>query len=671
MRYLPLRDASNAPGRTSALTVLASHRQRTAATCDDDDAASRCTWPADVLPVELFDAITQYLCRDDMEAMRLVNREFERKVAISLFHTSVVPFNTELYDMIEEGTKSKAHKEGKVYKGHGLRVFEGFGPHIKRFGMTFEVSENQLLLQPSVKREYDSVDSYHGPYDWPIGEYARFDDRAGLERTADEISRMKAAFSKLTIVKELALSVDSGLGWLSGPDKSVHSQIFNAPPPVFGKLHQASDRRSQAALALPADAETDHTDHSILYTTRNVNPNASTTTANMITPKELRKEQKEWLLETEWAQQAFLESYTLAVIDNPGFTRITSLRIAKLSSRFINKLSTRAFWAALPALENVLVHVSPDWRTVAKNDAGSAEMTPVNPSEAVCSFYDLLRQHIATLQLKTLNIGWVRDSGGEHARGIFARNKHLLPAPVSKLARALASTGGFALVFKGVEQLTLTNCWITPPMLQGLVESHADHRLKKLTLDSVSLTAHPRLMNQPPFPPLPGMPGYIPPPIIHWSEGHRESSWPALLNELSPGPVFADFLPAPQEGEATHPSRPQTNLQTIECISCGYARLENDHTFEQDTLEPDWFFGPKSRSWFRSRRIALKPLMMETRDEYVGRIVQQMERRELNALLFAWGMTRGWSDTAKAEEVQYDGYLRGGSGRFSGVIQRS
>ncbi|KAH9819872.1 F-box domain-containing protein [Teratosphaeria destructans] len=795
VRYLPLCDASNAPGRTQTLTVLASHRSRTAAR--SDDGASRCTWPADVLPVELFDSITQYLCRDDIEAMRLVNREFERKVAISLFNTCVVPFNTELYDMIEEGTKSKARqfmhgiqhqeqgkdpatnddpkeldplagqlqwqnakedKEGKVYKGHGLRVFEGFGPHIRKFGMTFEVSENQLL-QPSVKREYDPVGAYHGIYDWPTAEYARFDDRAGLERTADEISRMKAAFSKLTIVKELGLSVDSGLGWLSGPDKSVRSQIFSAPPPIFGKLHQASDRRSQAAVefwnalqdsqdsfipsasnkeitlgsvpmkalpdeipgfedtrygdtstwsqidpsSLPAAAETDHSDHRVLYTTPEVDPNANTATASMITPNELRKEQKEWLLETEWAQQAFLESYTLAVIDNAGFERITSLRIAKLSSRFINKLSTEAFWAAMPALQNVLVHVSPDWRTVAKNDAGYAEMTPVNPSEAVCSFYDLLSLHITPLELKTLNIGWVRDSGGEHAQGIYARNKHLLPAPISQLARALASTAGFSLVFKTLEQLTLTNCWITPPMLQGLVESHAGQRLRKLTLDSVSLTAHPRfpiiahqqqqlaqqppppphaaapqfmqvlqtLVNQPPLPPLPGMPAFMLQPSLHWSEGHREGSWPALLNELSPGSVLTDFLPAPQEWETPRPSRPQTSLHTIECISCGYARLENSNAFDQNTIGHDLLFGPRSRTWFRMRRVALKPLMMETKDPYVGQIVQQMEQRELDALQFAWGMTCGWSDFAKAEEAQYDGYLRGGSGRFSGVIQGS
>ena len=125
------------------------------------------------LPVELFDAITQHLSRDDIKSMRLVNKEFERGVSRSLFDTVVVPFNTELYDMIEQerGIKrdfkgkrraddpvnnfidlepgslqwknAMEDKEDKVYRGHGIEVFEGFGGHIRRFGMSFEIREGR------------------------------------------------------------------------------------------------------------------------------------------------------------------------------------------------------------------------------------------------------------------------------------------------------------------------------------------------------------------------------------------------------------------------------------------------------------------------------------------------------------------------------------------------
>ena len=138
--------------------------------------------------------------------------------------------------------------EGKVYRGHGLRVFQGFGPHIKRFGMSFEVSEDQLALPP-VKKELYHVESYYGSYDWPPQQYARFANLAGLERTADETLRMKAAFSNLKVVQDLGLSIDSGLGWLNGPDRSVHARVFQRPPRVFGESKEIADQQSQDATA--------------------------------------------------------------------------------------------------------------------------------------------------------------------------------------------------------------------------------------------------------------------------------------------------------------------------------------------------------------------------------------------------------------------------------------
>src|SRR6185295_2643216 len=83
-----------------------------------------------------------------------------------------------------------------------------------------------------------------------------------------------------------------------------------------------------------------------------------------IIPANLTKAQKEWLLETEWAQRAFMSSYMLAVIDNPmTFCNVHTLNISQLSDRYIGLLSRHDFWNALPNLANVVLKIIPGWRT--------------------------------------------------------------------------------------------------------------------------------------------------------------------------------------------------------------------------------------------------------------------------------------------------------------------
>merc|ERR1711981_548010 len=116
-------------------------------------------------------------------------------------------------------------KEEDIYTGYGVDVFRSFGPRMKRFGMSFEVDE-EVLAHPPLKGTREDHKSYWGVYQWPYPEYKRFDQVAGLEDAADETPRMKTAFSFLTEVQELALSLDAGLGWLNGPDRSLRSRIL-------------------------------------------------------------------------------------------------------------------------------------------------------------------------------------------------------------------------------------------------------------------------------------------------------------------------------------------------------------------------------------------------------------------------------------------------------------
>lgn len=876
IKYLPLCSTHRGNGK---LTVLPSSRERIDS-LQNGAGSTSFTYQPDMLPVEMFDLIVQHLARDDVKAMRLVSHEFEQKVSRALFQSAVVPFNTELYDMIDEDTKTnnrvsqprvkgkgraradsndneasgglqwlnaKDDREGKVYKGHGLKVFQGFGPHIKRFGMSFEVAEHQLS-QPPVKKDLDKVQSYHGAYEWPPPYYERFANLAGLERTADDTSRMRAAFSKLKHVQELGLSIDSGLGWLSGQDRSIRAHIFDQPSSVFGsswtvpdRVHQSARefwdalQQSHASFAATQNVQSNLKETTLMYRSLEKGPhsldglrgtsysntqrwpsieaalaapdgNASLLTSHRdgvlyasnahaslgirdiavsfdrpaVIPNDLRKEQKEWLLETEWAQRAFLESYMLAVTDNfDNFQNVTTLNIAKLSNQFVPMLAKEAFWDALPFLEDVTIHVKPDWRTVFKDEAGLAATAPLTPSRAVDPFHKLLRSHIAGNEsIKKLSVGWA--SGGEHADGTFARFNHLLPAPITSSDHSMANSSHFNLVFPHLEQLTLYNCWITPPALEGLVKSHSGRNLTKLKLDSVSLTAHPKfpagaqhgvahhqqfpwmhnmnnagfvgahafgnggmnnnhmaaalqqqnlhqqqqlqLLNlqlqqqqlqqqlhlhqmaaanngQPAwamnlnngnnanfnahFPPLgmagpanqPGpaapanAPGAAPLPS-HWTVGHREGSWPQVLDSISPGRTFDDFIPHELGFEPI--PRPPTNLTSIAFKSCGYARFVNTTPpFDQLVLESA-DYTHHATPWFRSRLSALKSTMMEIpRDRLMAGIIQFMPRRELDALQLGWQLREGWEDEWLAEASTYDGYLPGGTGRFSGKVSKT
>lgn len=550
------------------------------------------------LPVELVEQILKYLNRDDIKSLRLVSPELNDYTSQAAFKNVVVPFNTEIYGMLEQESKPDRRSKKRarisrpeywwknangdeVYKGHGLDVFRGFGRHILRYGMSFEVTEESLSAPP-LKSLTEPKTSFWGSYEWPYEEYRRFDTIAGLETAADETPRMTTAFSELTKVKELALSIDSGLGWLNGPDKSIRSRIFQHRPPVFGTCHHVPDRRTQAQRELWEYIETEHarvgedvrtaslyrlegvhppagnhrkgllasvqpevpyldphivneamphdlidsispeiledfetperyvlkpaaTDAGVLFTSTTLQHSDAAQSVSPIIPATLTKAQKEWLLETEWAQRAFISSYMLSIIDNSAtFQSIYTLNISSLSDRYISMLNRADFWTALPSLKSVTLLVVPSWRAVHKDEAGLVDTPRVDPTDRVDTFCELLRAQVAVRPgISKLTVGYT--TGGEHAEGLHARNKLLMPAPLMPL-RARMHAGlplqsetasiqdakllrQVLLHFPYLEELTLRNCWTTPSALLQFIAIHDKFSLKHLTLDSVSLTA--------------------------------------------------------------------------------------------------------------------------------------------------------------------------------------
>ena len=419
--------------------------------------------------------------------------------------------------------------------------------------------------------------SYWGSYDWPFPDYQRFSDIAKLENAADETPKMKLAFSFLQQVKELALSMDNGLGWIHGPDKSLHSRIFKQAKPVFGSGYKIPERRVQAqeslwrmlkkcatsssdmeAIALgevrhglftlPREAF-DHIAQNnvsvgmsdleiprielrslldseigerkfqgildklhdypsislgnhgrtgdcvagiLAYSTEQTVDDQHAVNPPLV-PNRLTDSQKEWLLETEWAQGAFISSYMLSVVDNAAsFVGVHTLNLSRISSRHLVLMDRHDFWNGLPQLENVTILAIAEWLTVWKGPAGIVECEAVRPLEASERFEVILTTAIAPrANIKTLNIGWA--TGGEHETGMFGRNQQLMPAPVLPYDWLLKGLREDRLLdemiyFPYVQNLTLTNAWAPPAALCLFVKNHVDANLGKLTLDSISLT---------------------------------------------------------------------------------------------------------------------------------------------------------------------------------------
>ncbi|KAH8728064.1 hypothetical protein GQ44DRAFT_647419 [Phaeosphaeriaceae sp. PMI808] len=836
------------------------------------------------LPVELIDLIAQYLNRDDIKSLRMVSRELDFFVSGIIFKTVVVPFNTEIYGMLEKDQKPDLKGKGRpklgasdyqwnnvngdeVYNGHGLDVFRGFGKHISRFGMSFEVDENSLS-QPPAKSITKKQTSFWGNFDWPHEDYPRFDTIAGLEITADETPRMKIAFSELTKVRELALSIDNGLGWLNGPDRSIRARVMRRPPAVFGTLKDVPDRHTQAQRelwnhlesrhkaagkdiklatlyrydgtahllgsdnawvcadegpempyldpqlirdAIPHDAsrmalpnsfdDPEVIDRFVLVPNPSrtgilfssiTQPSDATQVMSPIIPANLTRAQKEWLMETEWAQRAFISSYMLSIIDNPlTFALVNTLNISRLSDRYLPILNRVDFWDALPNLKDLTLLVIPGWRIVHKDEAGFVDTLDINPISGLDPFCELLRNQVASrLNIQSLTIGWV--GGGEHAEGLHARNKLLMPAPLMPLGVCAEESPSFVspmvievdpdrlgaalLQFPHVERLVLKNCWIASRALLQFVRIHDPMILKTLVLDSVSLPAKLRrhrignpiapaatgafnlLVNafaafnnnggaaqggsQAQVQPPPNNPALLPSlaqsiqlqpigwmqqqnqmavpqaHIQHFQQqglgqnlllaqpqahnGHpplhaihqipvvqnqaaqpsvqvsanplsllqlqpRKGSWVNIIDKISPGINLEDFG---SDFSKADPER-QTSLQSIEFLSCGYAKLPhailNEDAIEIENQPSILLHNPH----FSRRRNALEVVMLNPRWAHLGEIVQGVGYRELAALEAVWNMKTGWDDAEEARAVEFDDKLPGGTGRFTGKVQVS
>lgn len=580
-----------------------------------------------------------------------------------------------------------------------------------------------VLYNPPEKDLFDVHNSFWGEYSWHRPHYTRYTSCENLENKADEDHAMVIAFSHLSEVCELGLSLDGGLGWLVGPDQSDRAKIFSSRPEVFGSRFPPSSavvrRRCQEWSRIkPQQSSSDSAQSNsedredyppLVFGGLNLESQARATADEEISnicierkPQRLTMAQQEWLLETHWAQNAFLTSWCMAIVDNTAtFKNLKVLRIARLSSRYLETLKRQDFWTALKNVDDVTLMVLPDWRDVSRFQ-GSPQTLPILPSAASDSLFDILQQCIACQENVTkLKIGYA--AGGERAPGIHARNKHIVHAPIAVFTQPQKEVNEISkiLTLPHVEHLTITNCWSTPDILKIFVLRMRDTRLRTLVLDSFSLTATtsgvqivPSLQDPSSSVPEEGeaaseMPvsdlitsSYTrrlyerrflkpnPGPIPVWlvTKAVKQGSWPDVINTLTPGETLDEKRFLFDLIDQPPPPRYSGSLRTIKFNSCGYVRLKKLQTFDQSSLDRHGPLDPNPVPSLARRSITLSFSMMLNEDKFLGQIVPSMELEEKILLSMAFGMTHGWGNDEARLHTREDNQPLGGSGRFNGAV---
>lgn len=383
-RFLPrngLRDLNltQSTAYIPAYTPFTPQSKHSDGSLEREAVAFAVQWPADTVPIEIFELITAYLTRSEVQFLRLVCREFEIKVSGRYFRNVVVPFKTELYSNLARDDNGALTRTSSALFSNGMRIFESFGCHILNFALSLELDED-VLAYPPIKPTQAAVPSFWGIYRWPHGEYHRYTDLEGLEQTADETEAMRHALECLSKVRNVGLCCDAGLGFLSGPDhiarntrkrhpvfgasgrgpeqsrkRNVSSSMLeiknlqeSRPSPTFDNpmsFKHSILRKMVEDAGYTTDAEKNEAIQLMLrteqtslgaididerrlvlneYDPRRVWSTVafaelepfSQAASHPLIPSSLTRAQKEMLLELEWAHRAMIQSYVIGLIDN-------------------------------------------------------------------------------------------------------------------------------------------------------------------------------------------------------------------------------------------------------------------------------------------------------------------------------------------------------------------
>lgn len=345
-------------------------------------------WPKKRIPLEIFQIIAGHLSRAEIKNLRLVCKEFEHKATAQYFRNVVVPFKSELYSTLTHDENGILRSSSPLFSS-GMRIFQSFGHHIRRFALSLELDED-ILAYPPIKPSQQAVPSFWGVYRWPHPTYHRYTDLEGLEQTADETEAMKAALKCLVTVTNLGLCCDAGLGFLSGPDINTRQKRAATRQPVFAPHNWRGHEQELESPGQPVVAVSDHSGEGMAlkkpffdnplsfkrsvitkmavdagYRGRQIEdaiqllldtedttlalidfdereppcsgasflgtqwelggPLSAQAMNQPLLPNNLTRAQKEMLLELEWAHRAMIQSYVIGLIDNASLGCFTQL----------------------------------------------------------------------------------------------------------------------------------------------------------------------------------------------------------------------------------------------------------------------------------------------------------------------------------------------------------
>ncbi|KIW84813.1 hypothetical protein Z517_00201 [Fonsecaea pedrosoi CBS 271.37] len=772
------------------------------------------------IDADLWTEVISYLSTQDVRNLRLASKSLARVIAPIQFRNVVVNFDRHFFDA---GSSDWNSRLGLLPSDS---MFKKYGVNINKFGVSFEYDLQGLSRAKTKTIEKEQV-AWFGKFTWPTEQYPRFPELQAIEDLVDHNRPLlKEALSHITKASELGLCIDSGHGWLEGPDISdmalfdrrttkgskvfgktfptedvwvtfarneyfrwaqqstingtIKALMAKQPPPEiaareirfleglkirdiesfrrqdeqfdydpechvggspvpgvealmdangdipnFSQALQVAIQRQLLAHArkggrkLPQwplifsghNLAAEHGGHCTFIQSKMANPGASPLLPGMLT-----EPQAQWLMETVWAQRAFLSAYTTAIItQKQNFKSIHTLRISKLSSGLLPSLELEEFWKSLSGLTTLEVLISPDWRQEhVTGDRLFARHMAILPSKAAEKFTKFLRRYIVKMEsLHSLTIGYT--GGGEHAVGMFARNKHVLPAPIVDnpgdwlFDNASKKQGVLITKFDHVRELKFQNCWFTPSMLRGFMKDSRDTSLHSLSLDSVSMTAHhDGDITAPTW----NMMGRL--HCLHPREDWTQeilptgASWVQVLDAITPGKtLLAHKYDAGLVDRKVHPMPQATfrgHIQQIILNSCGYVKIsvperhaadfnQNAAVVRAEPSMDDALYVRKARfvppllfefdpeKGFRMKANSditdADEIMIEetsvSGEQYpwLGTLTQCIHPIEKRVLEEAWQMTFGWPNNLERWAAVEDGQSEGGTGRFSGVIRKT
>ncbi|KAI1098247.1 hypothetical protein F4804DRAFT_350602 [Jackrogersella minutella] len=692
-------------------------------------------WPSGRLPVELFMNVAQNLPREDLKSMRLVNREFNTKMMCYFLRQVVINFGPELSMTLDSG-EDPGHSSHSIDVTERLMdsdVFRNFGPDIYRLGLAFELDERDLAT-PSTG-DLEEVHIRHwGVYRWP-SQQTDNQYQSHLDNVTMSLENSQGIFRLLSTVKnvqELALSCDGGLGYLQGPD--VNPLQPPGRPPIFGDPNavrttpddsikvifdkpyklEMLERKLVAAGIDSAELPTVLYEllkqecvglDELVYEERtraslrrnrhgqDVTRRKAFDDSIRLQPDQLTETQMRFLYQHVTAQQALVNSFLIAVIDNgPSYAHLTKVNIARLPSFHVDILCRNEFWASLPGLDEVALGVIPDWREVSMKDKYTAEVRQVHPSDAIPKVFNLLHNYIGKVsRIKRLHFEWL--CGGELAAGCIQRLSYVLPAPFLKAhRRVIDSSMNNLLILPFIKHLSLKNCWFAPNVFYRLTHTMAlVGSLESLELETVSLSGPPIIRG--PMDDIEanagGPPKGLPKPPSYEGDGGKpvlkkyaipELSWPHIIDMLTPGETMIERIYAENakfDGDLIR-IRKDLKLRKLVFKSCGYVDIR-DHRFISTRRfhPPGWpgfITGVESDNLAEhsAKRWQLQQFLQVSTDRHLGKITKLLRDSEGDALRKYWGFRTGWAgvyDQSILAAAEADFIYNAGLGRFSGTIE--